>query len=50
MKKDEIISELKKWLKRFKIEEYENKMIKELSKGNKQKIQFISCTNTVTGR
>ena len=42
MKKDEIISELKKWLKRFKIEEYENKMIKELSKGNKQKIQFIS--------
>ena len=42
MKKDEILSELKKWLKRFKIEEYENKKIKELSKGNKQKIQFIS--------
>lgn len=42
MKKDEILSELKKWLKRFKIEEYENKMVKELSKGNKQKIQFIS--------
>lgn len=42
MKKDDIISELKKWLKRFKIEEYEDKKIKELSKGNKQKIQFIS--------
>ena len=40
--KDEILSELKKWLKRFNIEEYENKKIKELSKGNKQKIQFIS--------
>lgn len=42
MKKEDIISELRKWLKRFKIEEYENKKIKELSKGNKQKIQFIS--------
>ena len=42
MKKDEILSELKKWLKRFNIEEYENKKIKELSKGNKQKIQIIS--------
>ncbi|MBP3635795.1 MAG: ATP-binding cassette domain-containing protein [Bacilli bacterium] len=42
MKKDEIITELRKWLKRFKIEDYENRKIKELSKGNKQKIQFIS--------
>lgn len=42
MKKDDIIIELRKWLKRFKIEDYENKKIKELSKGNKQKIQFIS--------
>lgn len=42
MKKEDIESELKKWLKRFKIEDYENKKIKELSKGNKQKIQFIS--------
>lgn len=42
MKEDEIELELKKWLKRFKIEDYENKKIKELSKGNKQKIQFIS--------
>ncbi len=42
MKKEDIINELRIWLKRFKIEEYENKKIKELSKGNKQKIQFIS--------
>lgn len=42
MKEEEIEKELKIWLKRFKIEEYENKKIKELSKGNKQKIQFIS--------
>ncbi len=43
MKEEKIISELKKWLKRFNISEYENKAIKELSKGNKQKIQFISA-------
>ncbi len=43
MKEEDIIIELKKWLKRFNIEEYENKKIKELSKGNKQKIQFISA-------
>ena len=30
------------WLKRFDIEEYKSKKIKELSKGNQQKIQFIS--------
>lgn len=43
MKEEKIVEELRKWLKRFKIEEYENKKIKELSKGNKQKIQFISA-------
>lgn len=42
MNEDNILSELDKWLKKFKIEEYKNKKIKELSKGNKQKIQFIS--------
>ncbi len=42
MDEKDIIIELRKWLKRFNIEEYENKKIKELSKGNKQKIQFIS--------
>lgn len=38
-----ILKELKYWLKKFEIEEYENKKIKELSKGNQQKIQFISA-------
>ena len=39
---DKTIEErLDKYLKEFKIEEYKNKKIKELSKGNKQKIQFI---------
>ena len=31
------------WLERFKVPEYKNKKIKELSKGNQQKIQFISA-------
>ena len=31
------------WLKRFDIESYKHKKIKELSKGNQQKIQFISA-------
>ena len=31
------------WLKKFEISEYKNKKIKELSKGNQQKIQFISA-------
>lgn len=43
MKKEDILKELKIWLKKFDIEEYENRKIKELSKGNKQKIQFISA-------
>ena len=43
MKKDQIEKNLKYWLKKFDIESYENKKIKELSKGNKQKIQFISA-------
>ena len=42
MKEEDILEELKKWLKEFQIEEYENRKIKELSKGNQQKIQFIS--------
>jgi ABC-2 type transport system ATP-binding protein len=43
MKKEEAISELKNWLNRFKIQEYENKKVEELSKGNQQKIQFIAA-------
>lgn len=43
MKEEVILKELKKWLKEFQIESYENRKIKELSKGNQQKIQFISA-------
>lgn len=43
MKQKEIEKELKKWLKNFQIESYENRKIKELSKGNQQKVQFISA-------
>ncbi|WML43284.1 ABC transporter ATP-binding protein [Neobacillus sp. PS3-40] len=43
MKKDEALAELKMWLGRFKIPEYENKKVEELSKGNQQKIQFIAA-------
>ena len=38
-----ILERLDYWLERFKITEYKNKKIKELSKGNQQKIQFISA-------
>ena len=31
------------WLDRFQITDYKNKKIKELSKGNQQKVQFISA-------
>lgn len=37
------IERLDYWLKRFHIEEYKEKKIKELSKGNQQKIQFITA-------
>lgn len=40
---EEIVTSLKYWLNRFSISEYETKKIKELSKGNQQKIQFISA-------
>ena len=40
---NEIESRLDYWLKRFGIMEYKNRKIKELSKGNQQKIQFISA-------
>lgn len=42
MKKAEIIPEMRKWLDRFKVPEYESKKVEELSKGNQQKIQFIA--------
>ncbi|MDO4283259.1 MAG: ATP-binding cassette domain-containing protein [Clostridia bacterium] len=41
MSEKEVKTELMKWLKRFEISEYIDMKIKDLSKGNKQKIQFI---------
>lgn len=38
-----ILERLDEWLKKFHIEEYKDRKIKELSKGNQQKIQFISA-------
>ncbi|MEH7375385.1 ABC transporter ATP-binding protein [Neobacillus drentensis] len=43
MQKTEALAELRSWLERFKIQEYENKKVEELSKGNQQKIQFIAA-------
>ena len=43
MNESDIDKKLDYWLKKFEITEYKNKKIKELSKGNQQKIQFISA-------
>lgn len=43
MKEEIIEKKLDEWLKRFEIEDYKNRKIKELSKGNQQKIQFITA-------
>lgn len=40
---DEINKKIDYWLERFDISSYKNKKIKELSKGNQQKVQFISA-------
>lgn len=40
---NEIDKKLDYWLKEFGIEDYKNRKIKELSKGNQQKVQFISA-------
>ena len=40
---DKIEKKLDYWLEKFGISEYKNKKIKELSKGNQQKVQFISA-------
>lgn len=42
MNEDDILKKLDYWLDRFGISDYKNKKIKELSKGNQQKVQFIS--------
>lgn len=43
MNKVDIDKKLDEWLERFEITSYKNRKIKELSKGNQQKIQFISA-------
>ena len=43
MNETDIKNKLDYWLERFGISEYKNKKIKELSKGNQQKVQFISA-------
>ncbi|SDY29433.1 ABC-2 type transport system ATP-binding protein [Evansella caseinilytica] len=43
MNKIDIIKEMRFWLDRFQVPEYENKKIEELSKGNQQKIQFMAA-------
>lgn len=43
MTEKNILSELDKWLEKFEIPDYKDRKIKELSKGNQQKIQFISA-------
>jgi ABC-2 type transport system ATP-binding protein len=44
MEKAEILKQLDYWLERFRVPEYLNKKVEELSKGNQQKIQFIAST------
>ena len=41
MSEKKILEKLDEWLERFEISEYKNRKIKELSKGNQQKVQFI---------
>lgn len=42
MNRKQIEKRLDEYLKEFKIEEYKDRKIKELSKGNQQKVQFIT--------
>ncbi|MFC7062651.1 ABC transporter ATP-binding protein [Halobacillus seohaensis] len=43
MNRVEAISEIEYWLTKFKVPEYQMKKVEDLSKGNQQKIQFISA-------
>lgn len=43
MPADESLQSLERWLERFEISHYIDKKVEELSKGNQQKIQFISA-------
>lgn len=43
MKRSQAVSAVRRWLKRLGLEEYENKRLDTLSKGNQQKIQLITA-------
>ncbi len=43
MKEEDILTKLDYWLEKFRITDYKDRKIKELSKGNQQKIQFIAA-------
>lgn len=43
MHKNDVVTALEAWLERFEVPEYMDKKVEELSKGNQQKIQFISA-------
>ncbi|WP_066174226.1 ABC transporter ATP-binding protein [Bacillus marinisedimentorum] len=43
MTKKDVIREAEYWLDRFRVPEYMDKKVEELSKGNQQKIQFIAA-------
>ena len=43
MKKQEAIEEINKWAKKLKVEEYLQLPAEKLSKGNQQKIQFMTA-------
>lgn len=43
LEEEEILKRLDVWLERFHITEYKDRKIKELSKGNQQKVQFITA-------
>lgn len=43
MKKEEAINSINKWAKELKVEEYLNMPAEKLSKGNQQKIQFMTA-------
>ena len=43
MNKEEAQKSIKKWLKRLELEEYTNMNAEKLSKGNQQKVQFVTA-------
>ena len=43
MKKEDASKEIDYWMQRLKVEEYKNMMAEKLSKGNQQKVQFITA-------